>query len=149
MGVTIMFENILLPTDGSDVASAAAARAIALAKLAGAELHVVFVVEPYAYTGIGAANSAGLQEYLAASQRRASEALAPFSSLAQREGVTLSTETVEGSSPAEQIVETAHRCGADLIVMGSHGRTGVARVVLGSVAAKVLVLAPMPVMIVK
>lgn len=144
-----MFDKILLPTDGSDVAFAAAERAIALAKLAGAGLHVVFVLKPYPYTGIGATNSAGVQEFLAHSQREAMEALARISALAQVPGVTLSTETVEGSSPAEQIVETARRCGADLIVMGSHGRTGVARVVLGSVAGKVLMLSPVPVMIVK
>jgi nucleotide-binding universal stress UspA family protein len=144
-----MFEKILLPTDGSDVAFAAAGRAVALAKLAGAALHVVFVQEPYPYTGIGATNSAGVQEYLADSQRRAAEALARISALAQVFGLVLSTEFVEGSSPAEQIVETARRCGADLIVMGSHGRTGVARVLLGSVAGKVLMLSPVPVMIVK
>jgi nucleotide-binding universal stress UspA family protein len=132
-----MFNKILLPTDGSDVAFGAAGRAVALAKLAGAPLHVVFVQEPYPYTGIGAANSAGVQEYLAASQREAAE------------GVALTTEIAEGRSPAEQIVEAARRCGADLIVMGSHGRSGVARVLLGSVAGKVLMLAPVPVMIVK
>lgn len=144
-----MFDKILLPTDGSDVAFAAAERAVALAKLAGGALHVVFVLEPYPYTGIGAASSTGVQEYLADSQRQATAALTRISALAQVPGVTLSTETVEGSSPAEQIVEAARRCGADLIVMGSHGRTGVARVVLGSVAGKVLTLSPVPVMIVK
>jgi nucleotide-binding universal stress UspA family protein len=144
-----MFDRILLPTDGSDVAFKAAERAVALAKLAGAPLHVVFVLEPYPYTGIGATNSAGVQEYLAAAQRQAAEALAGIRVLAQVPGVSLSAETVEGSSPAEQIVEAARRCGADLIVMGSHGRTGLARVVLGSVAGKVLMLSPVPVMVVK
>ncbi len=144
-----MFDKILLPTDGSDVAFSAAGRAVALAKLAGAALHVVFVAQPYPYTGIGATNSTGVQEHLAASQRQASDAFAAIRALAQVPGVTLSTETVESSSPAEEIVEAARRCGADLIVMGSHGRTGVARVVLGSVAGKVLTLSPVPVMIVK
>lgn len=144
-----MFDKILLPTDGSDIAFAAAERAVALAKLAGVELHVVFVLEPYPYTGIGSTNSAGVQAYLADSQRQAVEAFARIRAVAGVPGVTLSTETVEGSSPAEQIVETARRCGADLIVMRSHGRTGVARVVLGSVAGKVLMLSPVPVMIVK
>jgi nucleotide-binding universal stress UspA family protein len=106
-------------------------------------------MEPYPYTGIGATNSAGVQEYLADRQRHATEALARIGALAQVPGVSLSTEIVEGSSPAERIVETARRCGADLIVMGSHGRTGVARVLLGSVAGKVLMLSPVPVMIVK
>jgi nucleotide-binding universal stress UspA family protein len=144
-----MFDKILLPTDGSDVAFVAAERAVALAKLAGAALHVVFVLEPYPYTGIGAASSAGAQEYLADSQRQAAQAFARIGALAQGPRVTMNSETVEGSSPAEKIVDAARRCGADLIVMGSHGRTGIARVLLGSVAGKVLMLSPMPVMIVK
>lgn len=144
-----MFAKILLPTDGSEVSLAAAERAVALAKLAGAALHAVFVQEPYPYAGIGATNSAGVQEYLAATQRQAAQAFARVSALAELPGVTLSIENIEGSSPAEHIVEAARRCGADLIVMGSHGRTGVARVLLGSVAGKVLMLSPVPVMIVK
>ena len=144
-----MFDKILLPTDGSEVAFGAAERAAALAKLAGAALHVVFVREPYPYSGIGEANSAGLQDYLGASQRTATQALARISALAQGPGVSVTTEIAESTSPAEEIVEAARRCGADVIVMGSHGRTGVARVLLGSVAGKVLMLAPMPVMIVK
>lgn len=145
-----MFDKILLPTDGSEVSFAAAGRAVALSKLAGAPLHVVFVQEPYPFTGIGAANSAGLQEYLTAAQQQAEAAFAHIGAVAARvSGVRLSTERIEGSSPAEQIVEAAGRAGADLIVMGSHGRTGAARVLLGSVAGKVLMLSPVPVMIVK
>lgn len=144
-----MFDKILLPTDGSEVSLAAAERAVALAKLCGAPLHVVFVQEPYPYAGIGAASGAGMQEYQAAAQQHAAEAFARIGALAKVPGVQLSTETVEGSGPAERIVEAAQRSGADLIVMGSHGRTGVARVLLGSVASKVLVLSPVPVLVVK
>jgi nucleotide-binding universal stress UspA family protein len=144
-----MFEKVLLPTDGSEVSLAAAGRALALAKLAGAPLHVVFVQEPYPYTGIGAASSVGAQEYLVAGQQHAAQAFARVGALAQAQGVSLSTESVEGHSPAEHIVEAARRCGADAIVMASHGRTGLARVLLGSVAAKVLMLSPVAVMIVK
>ena len=144
-----MFDRILLPTDGSDVAFAAAERAVALAKLTGATLHVVLVLEPYPYAALGEANSLGVQEYLADSQRQAAQAFARIKALAQLPRVSVSTETVEGSSPAEKIVEVARRSGADLIVMGSHGRTGIARVLLGSVAGKVLMLSPVPVMIVR
>ena len=144
-----MFERVLMPTDGSDVSLAATERALALAKLAGAPLHVVFVQEPYPYTGIGAASSAGVQEYLAAGQSHAAQAFARVSALAQARGVSLSTESVEGDSPAEALVEAARRCGADVIVMASHGRTGLARVLLGGVASKVLMLSPVAVMIVK
>ena len=144
-----MFDKILLPTDGSDVAFAAAEREDALAKLSGAELHVVFVQEPYPYTGIGSTNSAGVQAYLADSQRQAVEAFARIRAAADVPGVTLRTETVEGSSPAEQIVETARRCGADLIVMGSHGRRGLEKLMLGSVTQRVLGVVHVPVLVVR
>ena len=144
-----MFDKILLPTDGSDVSLAAAERAAALAKLCGATLHVVYVQEPYPYSGIGAASSAGRMAYEAESQQQAGEAFARAEALARVPGVPIVTERIEGSNPAEGIVEAARRCGADLIVMASHGRSGVARLLLGSVAQKVLVLAEVPVMIVK
>jgi nucleotide-binding universal stress UspA family protein len=144
-----MYDKILLPTDGSDISMAAAERAISLAGLAGAPLHAVYVREPYPYAGIGAASSAALQEYEAATRQQAEEAFARVATLARAQGVNLSTATEEGSDPAEHIVAVAQDCGADLIVMGSHGRSGVARVLLGSVAGKVLMLSHVPVMIVK
>ena len=69
-----MFDKILLPTDGSDTSIAAAERAVALAKLSGAPLQVVFVQEPYPYAGVGAASPFGVQEYEAAAQRAALQA---------------------------------------------------------------------------
>jgi nucleotide-binding universal stress UspA family protein len=144
-----MYEKILLPTDGSDVSMAAAERAVTLARLAAAPLHAIYVCEPYPYAGIGEASSAALLEYEAATRQQAKDAFARVAALAKGQGVTLSTATDEGHSPAEHIVEAARSCGADLIVMGSHGRSGVARVLLGSVAGKVLMLSHIPVMIVK
>jgi nucleotide-binding universal stress UspA family protein len=144
-----MYDKILLPTDGSDISMAAAERAVRLASLAGSPLHAVYVREPYPYAGIGAASSAALLEYEAATQQQAEAAFARVAALAQAQGVSLSTATDEGSDPAEHIVAVAKDCGADLIVMGSHGRSGVARVLLGSVAGKVLMLSQVPVMIVK
>ena len=144
-----MFQKILLPTDGSELSLKAADRAVGLARLAGAPLHVVAVIEPYPYTGIGAASQGGLQEYLAAGQRHAADAFHRVEAAARAQGVPVTTEIAEGSSPAEQIAEAAQRSGSDLIVMASHGRTGAARVLLGSVAAKVVALAPVPVMVVR
>ena len=144
-----MFDKILMPTDGSDVSLKAADRALALAKLAGAPLHIVYVLEPYPYAGVGYANTTGLQEHLAAGHRHAAEAFGRVTAQAQPLGVAVSTEVAEGRSPADEIVAAAGRAGADAIVMGSHGRTGVARAVLGSVAAKVVALAPVAVMIVR
>lgn len=144
-----MFDKILMPTDGSDVSLGAAKRAAALAKLCGAPLHVVFVHEPYPYTGVGGGSPAGQEAFDAAAQQHAADAFDRVRALAQVPGVTITTEVVEGAGAAAQIVDAARRCGADLIVMGSHGRTGVARALLGSVASQVLAQSPLPVLIVK
>lgn len=144
-----MFDKILLPTDGSDVSLAAADRAIAMATLSGAGLHAVFVQEPYPYAGVGFSSNSGRDEHEAAARRQSSAAFAHIAGKAEGTGITLTTEHIEGTNPAEAIVEAARRCGADVIVMGSHGRRGVARVMLGSVAGKVLMLTDLPVMIIK
>jgi len=144
-----MYDKILLPTDGSDASVAAAERAIGLAKLAAAALRALYVREPYPYAGIGEASRAALLEYEAATHQHADEAFARIATLAKAQGVAFSTAIEEGHSPAEHIVEAAKDWGADVIVMGSHGRSGMARVLLGSVAGKVLMLSHIPVLIVK
>lgn len=144
-----MFDKILMPTDGSDLSLAAAERAVELARLAAAPLLLVHVLEPYPYTGIGAANPSGLDEYLAQGHRVAAAAFDRVRALAAGRGVAIETAVLEGNTPAEHIVEAARSSGADQIVMASHGRTGAARFVLGSVAEKVVGLSPVAVLIVK
>jgi nucleotide-binding universal stress UspA family protein len=144
-----MFKKILVPTDGSDVSTAGALQAVPIAKTLGASMTVVFVQDPYPYTGIGQSNAAGLQAYMAAAREHGTAAIDQISAAAKAAGVSMDTIIVEDHRPAQGIVDAAKTNGADLIVMGSHGRSGVARLMLGSVASKVLVLSPLPVMIVK
>lgn len=144
-----MFSKIVVPTDGSDVSVAGALRAVPLAKLASASITVVYVQDVYPYTGIGQSNAAGLQDYMAAARAQGAQAIDRISDAARAAGVPIETLIVEDTQAARGIVNAAKSCAADLIVMGSHGRSGVAKLVLGSVAAKVLVLSPVPVLIVK
>jgi nucleotide-binding universal stress UspA family protein len=144
-----MFRKILVSTDGSELSVKGALRAIPLAKMAGASLTAVFVQDTYPYTGIGEANVAGLQAYMAAAQAEGQAAIERIGAAAKAEGVAIESIVVEHHQAAQGIVDAAQSCGADLIVMGSHGRSGLARMVLGSVAAKVLALSPIPVLIVK
>jgi len=144
-----MFHKLLVPTDGSDISIAAALRAVPLAKMAGAGMTVLFVQDTYPYAGIGEANAAGLQAYVAVALAEGTRGVERVVEVAKAEGVTVDTLVVEDRQPAKGIVDAAASCGADLIVMGSHGRSGMAKLVLGSVAAKVLVLSPLPVLIVK
>lgn len=144
-----MFKKLLVPTDGSDLSIAAAVRGVALAKMAGASMTVVFVQDTYPYTGIGEANSTGLQAYMAAAQAEGTRGIQRITDAANTAGVLIETSVVEDHQTATAIVNAAESLGADLIVMGSHGRSGVAKLVLGSVASKVLAQSPVPVLIFK
>ena len=144
-----MFRKILVPTDGSEVSLVGALRALPLAKLASATIAVVYVQDVYAFTGIGQANPAGRQHDLAAPRAQGTAAIDRICDAAKSAGVAFETLMVEDDQPARGIVTAAETTGADLIVMSSHGRTGVAKLMLGSVATKVLALSPIPVLIIK
>lgn len=144
-----MFKHILLATDGSAASDHAARIAADLARVHGARLTAVYVVDPYPYLGIGESNPLGFQSYMAAAHQHAAEAHARVAEVCRQGGtpVALETRISEDLTASEGIVKTATDEGADLIVMGSHGRTGLARLVVGSVAARVLAAAPVPVLI--
>ena len=144
-----MFKKVLMSTDGSGLSVAAAPRAVELARLSGGTLHVVYVQEPYPYSGIGSAVPAGLHEHLARGHRLAAAAFERVRDIARGQGVAVETAVLEGAAPAPAIVNAASDLGADAIVIASHGRTGAARLLLGSVAAEVLALAAIPVLVVK
>lgn len=144
-----MFKKILVPTDGSELSTDAALRAVPLAKMASAKLTVLFVQDTYPYTGIGEANSAGLQAYMAAARAQGLSSVERIAEAARAEEVDIETVVVEDHQTAKGIVDAAQASGADLIMMGSHGRSGIAKLVLGSVAAKVLAISPIPVLVVK
>ncbi|MEO8123841.1 MAG: universal stress protein [Burkholderiales bacterium] len=144
-----MFKKILVPTDGSDVSLVGALRAVPLAKLASATLIVVYVRDVYPFTGIGQSNAIDRQNFIAAARAHGAAAMAQISEAAKSAGVAVETLIAEDTQPARGIVSAAQTSGADLIVMSSHGRTGVAKLVLGSVATKVLALSPVPVLIIK
>lgn len=144
-----MFKKLLVATDGSELSISAALRAIPLAKMAGAGMTVIFVQDTYPYAGIGEANVIGLQDYIAAARAEGTRGAERVRDAAAAEGVKVETLVVEDHQPARGIVDAAANVGADLIVMGSHGRSGLAKLMVGSVAAKVLALSPLPVLVLK
>lgn len=144
-----MFKKILVPTDGSQLATSAATTAAQLAKSQGAEVIGVYVIDPFPYIGIGDASAAGLQAYLAEAKNAAGQALEALAKACEAEGVKFSGDTIERNVVYEGILETAKAEGCDLIVMASHGRQGVKALILGSVAQKVLTHAPVPVLVAK
>lgn len=146
-----MFKHILLATDGSSASDHAASVAVGLARTHGAKLTALYAVDPYPYVGLGEVNPMGFQAYMSAAQEHAASAHTRVSALCSEGGapVQLEAKLVEDVSAASGIVQAAQTEGADLIVVGSHGRTGIARLMLGSVAAKVVAESPVPVLVVR
>jgi nucleotide-binding universal stress UspA family protein len=144
-----MFKHILLATDGSSASKTAAVLAIELARTHGARLTAVYVISPYPYLGVGESNAYGFNAYMAAAQEHAGEAHAAVKALAAEGGVPVAVETriVEDVGAARGILHTAEKEGADLVVVGSHGRTGLVRLMLGSVANRVVSESAIPVLV--
>lgn len=144
-----MFKHILVATDGSAASEHAAQLAVDLARTHGAKLTAVFVVDPYPYMGVGEINPLGFQAYMSAAQQHAASAHAQVEALCKKGGATIALQArlVENVGAATGIVETAKTEEADLLVIGSHGRSGLARLFLGSVATKVVAESPIPVLV--
>ena len=144
-----MFKHILVPVDGSDTAMLAVDKAIGLAKAFGCPVTAIYVIDPYPFTGVGTDFAYGQSQYLSAATAEASEATRSAREQISAAGVTVDTRVIESHTPWRGILETAAEIGADLIVMGSHGRKGLEKLVLGSVAQRVLSHATLPVMVVR
>jgi len=144
-----MFKHILVPVDGSETAQQAMAQAAGLAKAFGSEVSVVYVIDPYPFTGVGTDLAYGQDQYLTAATNEANSALEAAQALAAQQGVDADVMVVEGHAVHRGIVETAVSVGADLIVMGSHGRKGLEKLVLGSVTQRVLGDVHIPVLVVR
>jgi nucleotide-binding universal stress UspA family protein len=144
-----MFKHILLGTDGSAASEHAATLAVGLARTHHAKLTALYVVDPYPYLGIGETNPMGFQAYMAAAQQHAAQAHAKVEALCKRAEppVELEVRLVEDVTAMRGIVDMAQETHADLVVVGSHGRTGISRLMLGSVAAQVVAHSPVPVLV--
>ena len=138
-----MYDRILLPTDGSDANSRAVEQAVGLARETGAGLHVLFVLEdvPSAPETMDDAVEGELREIGEA-------AIEEIEERAEAAGVDLVTEMREGV-PHETILEYAEEADIDAIAMGTHGRSGLDRYLLGSVTERVVRSAEVPVLTVR
>lgn len=145
-----MYKSILIATDGSELAQNAVAQGLTLAKALGAKVTVITVTEPWNAAVSGEAMIAfPIDEYEKSAASAASAILAGAGEIARKVGASFDTMHIKDRNPAEGIVETAKKLGSDLIVMASHGRRGISRMLLGSQANKVVTLSPIPVLICK
>jgi nucleotide-binding universal stress UspA family protein len=144
-----MFKHILVPVDGSETAQKAVEKAAGLAKAFGSAVSVIYVIDPYPFTGLGSDFAYGQAEYLSAATAEAEQAIQSARQTLTQAGITPTTKVVEEHATWRGILDAAKAFGADLIVMGSHGRHGLEKVVLGSVAQRVLSHAHLPVFVVR
>ena len=149
-----MYGNILMSTDGSEVARKGVEHGIALAKALKAKATIVTVTEalPIDYGGGFDSGWVPSQEEIdrfdAACRERAGKVLDQARAVAEGSGISVELVHVPNSHPATAIVETAKSRGCDLIVMASHGRRGLRKLFLGSQTSEVLVNGSIPVLVV-
>jgi nucleotide-binding universal stress UspA family protein len=145
-----MFKRILVPVDGSETSLHALRKACALAQESGGELRLVHVLDRGAYlTGYDVGGASGaLFEALQSSAR---SILSDAQAAAQAAGVKADTVLASelGSSLGEAVAAAATAWQADVIVVGTHGRSGPSRLLLGSGADQVIRLAPVPVLVIR
>ncbi len=143
-----MYQRILVPTDGSELSGRAVSAGVDLAKALGAELHTLCVKEPFPYGAVAEMQPTPPQEFFDAQERAAAKHVRAVIAACDAAGVVCHAETIEGVQPWEAIIEHAETKGCNLIVMGSHGRSGLASLFLGSETDDVLKHTKLPVLVV-
>lgn len=145
-----MFKHILIPTDGSPVSAKAVKAGIAFAKESGAKVTGYHAVEPVPTRLYGEGYVADKQMIAEFERRRLAAAKKHIRSIARqalKAGVSFEPLVKTARTPYEGIVEAAQKRKCDLILMSSHGERGLARLILGSVADKVIQLSKVPVLV--
>ena len=140
-----MYRHILIPTDGSKLAEHGVTHGLALAKSLGAKVSVIFVMEPFSeMTG---RFIEAVATYAELRKEQATSVLDHAANGAKEAGVPCETIQVENGQPHQAIIATAEDKGCDLIVMSSHGRSGLSMLLIGSVTNKVLTQTKIPVLV--
>lgn len=149
-----MFRHILIPTDGSPLAARGVRAGVRLAKALGARVTGLYVVFPYVppvyseaalYYAPGRSAKEGMRLY----QEQAKKALDRLSAEARRAGVRCATRFMTMGQPWQAILRVARSAHCDAIVMASHGRGGLAGLILGSETTHVLARSRIPVVVVR
>lgn len=143
-----MYRHILIATDGSQVGDKAIWQGIEVAKAFKAKVTVIKVTEMWSALDVAGRDALSrIETYEKAASDAADSILAKAKAACDQSGVSCETVHVPDRNPAEGIVATAEAKGCDLIVMGSHGRRGLDRLLLGSQAHNVLNMTKKPVLI--
>jgi nucleotide-binding universal stress UspA family protein len=144
-----MFKRILIATDGSELAEKAVVQGLGLASELRAEVLVLTVVEPWWIRNPGwwIPPQPVIKAYERFAEQSAARITTHVIEGAKEKEILCSAMHIKGSASADGIIEGAKQSGCDLIIMSSHGRRGLGRLLLGSVAAEVLVRSTIPVLV--
>lgn len=147
-----MYSHILIPTDGSEFAQNGVNHGLSLAKALGSKVTIITATESFPVPTRGSAwgiSDADMVGYTASRAKEAEELLASVKAAAEKMGIEANTVHVPDSTAAAAILETAQQLDCNLIVMASHGRRGVKRLLLGSQAAEVVSSSTVPVLTIR
>lgn len=145
-----MFKHVFTPTDGSELSTDAAVQAVRFAKALGANLTFFYARADYpvSYYGEGAlVDPTTPEQFAQATAAQAKEILEAARTKAREGGVECATLAVVSDTPWRAIIDEAEKAGADVIFMASHGRRGLAGLILGSETQKVLTHSKIPVLV--
>jgi len=140
------FKKILVPTDGSEFTKYAVDIAIELALLSGGKVTAVYVLDKTVYAS--SPMDASLVNVYDALEKEGTTATSYVAERAKAAGVDAEEKLIEGT-PSKVILQEADAGGYDVIVMGSLGRTGISKLLMGSVAEKIVQNAKCPVLVAK
>lgn len=148
-----MYKKMLIATDGSALAQKAVRVGLDLAKAVGAGVTLVTVTERWPIVEVAAQAEMGVKDpvghFEALAEKGARSTLDAAAEIANEIGVACAEVHVKDQAPADGIVATSREIGADIVVLASHGRRGIEKMLLGSVASEVLAHSKVPVLIVR
>ncbi len=145
-----MYKNILVPTDGSTLSNRTVRDAVKFARKLGAKITGFYVAPAYhieIYADYIPPDMMSPQQHVASAKKTAQRYLDAISKTAASNSVDCVGYYVISDQTADAIVKAAHKHKCDLIYMGSHGRTGITKLLLGSQTSKVLALSRIPVLV--
>ena len=142
-----MFKQILVPVDGSPTSTAALQYAIDMAKSFGAAITAVTFYDPYPTVGVGLEYAFADKQYLDAVKAESAKNITMAKELIEAHGLQPDTRVLESDQIWRAILDLAESIKAELIVMGSHGRSGIGRLLLGSQTSNVLAHSKVPVLV--
>jgi nucleotide-binding universal stress UspA family protein len=147
-----MYKHILIPLDGTPLGNKAVDAALVLARDNGAKVTFFTAVPEDQVPGEGlviAHKVISIAEHARRSERKANEILAPAAEKARAAQLEAGTHFTQSNRPWQAIVEAARQLGCDAIVMASHGRKGISRILLGSETQQVLTHSSIPVLVLR